>query len=406
MVDHGTSHKHGTNHERETSHELELLLIIARSELRAEEKQTLTKLLAGPLDWNVLRQLAVHHGLEPLLYLHLHATADSPAYASVPPEAVESLHAACSLIAGRSLKLAAKLSAVSAHLQGQGIPHLAYKGPLLAEQYYGNCALRAYRDLDLIVPPDRFIAARDALAAIGFHDKAGLSPSQQAASFKLGFEHPFSAEGGVDLDLHWRLVQRFKSRSIDLAGMWKRATMIEFWGGEVPGFCPEDLLVALCLHAAHHGWMHISQLCDIAQVLRLNTGLDWEIVRSHLGDSNTRRMVYLSLYLVQQHWGIEMPEPIASAIGNDAHVARLGSRIYAEIWPAVDTRLTTSSLRWLLDRTAGIRAEDRLRLLAGSVFCPAVEDFETFRLPLSLALLYSLLRPLRLARRFMVARLA
>jgi hypothetical protein len=387
MVDHGTSH------------ELDLLLTIARSQLCEEEKRILANLLAGPLDWNALRLLAVHHGLEPLLYLHLHATADSPVYASVPAEAVESLHAACTLIAGRSLKLAAKLGAISAHLQGQGIPHIVYKGPLLAEQYYGNCALRAYRDLDLIVTPDQLIAARDALAAIGFHDKAGLSSSQQAASFKLGFEHPFSAEGGVDLDLHWRLVQRFKSRSVDLANMWKRATMVGFWGGEVPGFCPEDLLVVLCLHAGHHGWMHISQLCDIAQLLRAHPSLDWEIVRSHLGDSNTRRMVYVSLYLVHEYWGIEMPAPIVSMIRQDAHVARLSRRIHAEIWPAVDTRLTTSSLGWLLDRTAGIRAADRLCLLAGSVFCPAVEDFETFRLPLFLAPLYSVLRPLRLARK-------
>jgi hypothetical protein len=373
-----------------------LLLMIARVELSSGEKNVLADLLAAQLDWDFLLVMAAHHGLEPLLFHHLHAFAPE----IVPRRSVQTLREISKVIAGRNLLLASSLKEISAHLRKRGIEHIAYKGPLLAEVYYGNCTLRVFNDLDFLVKPSSAEAARDALDEMGFRDKYGLSAAQQASSFRFGFEHPFTAAGGVDLDLHWRLVQKFKARSLDMEGIWKRVTMVPFWGGEVPAFCPEDLLVALCLHAGHHGWQQLSQMCDLAQLFHVQPRLDWEIVRRHLGDSNTRRIVYVSLRLLREHWDAQIPEDQVSMISADPHVARLADRIQMEIWPSPSPALTTSSLRWMLDRSSGEDLADRLRLLAGSFLCPAVEDFEIFRLPLILSPLYPLLRVSRLACKY------
>ena len=380
--------------------ELALLITIARVELLPAERSALSDLLAGPLDWDYLLSLAYWHGLEPLLYLHLHSFTEE----TVPARVMLTLRENCKVIGGRNLILASRLKAVSAHLRAQQIEHIAYKGPLLAEVYYGNCTLRVFHDLDILVRPSRIEDVRDALVKIGFSDKYGLSASQQAASFRFGFEHPFTAVGGVDLDLHWRLVQTFKSRSLDMEGIWKRVAMVPFWGGEAPTFCPEDLLVVLCLHAGHHGWQQLSHMCDISQLFRKHPQLDWNIVDSHLGDSNTTRMVYVSLNLLEEHWEVQIPAVMRARISADPHVARLAGRIQTEIWSSPNPALTTSSLRWLLDRSAGEDLRDRLRLLLGSVFCPAVEDFELFRLPQSLAPLYPGLRVLRLAHKYALSR--
>ena len=378
------------------SPELSLLLSIARVEMLPAEKTNLAGLLSGPLDRDSLLVLAAHHGLEPLLFHHLHSFAPD----IVPGPVVQTLRENSKIIAGRNLLLSSRLKEISAHLRRCGIEHIAYKGPLLAEVYYGNCTLRAFNDLDFLVKPSRVEAARDALAEMGFADKYGLSPAQQASSFRLGFEHPFTAAGGVDLDLHWRLVQKFKARSLDMDGIWKRMTMVPFLGVEVPSFCPEDLLVALCLHAGHHGWQQLSQMCDLAQLFQIHPQLSWSIVRGHLGDSNTTRIVYVSLRLLKEHWAVQIPEDLMSSIFADPHVARLAGRIQTEIWPSPCPALTTSSLRWMLDRSSGENLADRLRLLAGSFFCPAIEDFEIFRLPPALAPLYPLLRVSRLACKY------
>ena len=57
------------------SPELAVLLTIARVELSPDEKGTLCDLLAQSLDWDQLLLLANHHGLEPLLFHHLHMLA-------------------------------------------------------------------------------------------------------------------------------------------------------------------------------------------------------------------------------------------------------------------------------------------------------------------------------------------
>lgn len=378
------------------SPELALLLTIARVELLPSEKSVLGDLLAGPLDWEFLLSMAAQHGLEPLLFHHLHLFEDG----IVPTRIMQALREDCKIIAGRNLILASRLKDISAHLRSREIEHIAYRGPLLAEVYYGSCTLRVFRDLDILVQATKVEAARDALSEIGFRDKCGLSASQQGASFRFGFEHPFTATGGLDLDLHWRLVQKFKARSLDMAGIWKRVTMASLWGHEVPTFCAEDLAVALCLHAGHHGWIQLSHMCDIAQLFRIHPQLDWDIVGSHLGDSNTTRIVYVSLYLLQQYWDSQIPEVLKARISSDPHAARLARRIQTEIWPSRSPALTTSSLRWMLDRSAGEALADRTRLLMGSFFCPAVEDFEIFRLPLILAPLYPGLRALRLAYKY------
>ncbi|MGD0911744.1 MAG: nucleotidyltransferase family protein [Terracidiphilus sp.] len=379
--------------------ELALLIALATTELDRSRQRAIEDLLAGPLDWECLLSMAVQHGLEPLLFHHLHRIASHLA----PSDIMQALRADCMSIAARNLILASNLKIISAHLRSRKIEHIVYKGPLLAETYFGNCALRVSHDLDIFVPPSELAVTRDALGEIGFRDKYGLNRAQQAMSFRFGFEHSFTAAGGIDLDLHWRVVQKFKSSSLDMEGIWQRATPARAWDCDLPTFCPEDLLVALCLHAGHHGWMQLSHICDIAQLLKRYPNLDWNIVRRHLGDSNTTRMVYVSLNLLQQHWEAEIPGDLIDAMLADPHVGRLTRRIQTEIWPSSKPALTTSSFRWLMDRSSGVNLVDRMRLFTGTLFCPASEDFEMFRLPEIFAPLYPGLRALRLAFKYTVS---
>jgi hypothetical protein len=381
--------KAATNLERALS----LLITIARVELDELERDRVADLLSGSLDWDALLVLAERHNLEPLLYQHLHRYGSG----RVPANILERLRHECKTIAGRTFLLASKLQRISAHLYARGIDHISYKGPLFAEGYYGSCALRVSNDLDLIVRPSELSAVREVLAEIGFHDHNGLSHEQQEAAFRLGFEHPFHGPGGVDLDLHWRIVQKFKSRSLDMNGIWQRIQPANLFGAEIPTFCPEDMLVALCLHAGHHGWMQLSHFCDIAQLLRAHPRLDWNIVNSHLGDSNTRRLLFVCWHLLKKHWNAQIPDAMLIRISSDPHVARLAHRIETEIWPSPSPELTTASLRWLIDRSSGENGIDRSVLLLGSMLQPAVEDFAMFRLPWLLAPLYPLLRVYRLA---------
>ncbi len=378
-----------------SSPELVLLRTIARLELSTNEQNLLRDLVAGPLDWEQLLALSSSHGLQPLLFFHLNRFAA----ADVSPEIMRLLRDQYKEVAWRNLILASKLLAVSAHFRSRKIDHIAYKGPLLAEVYYGNAALRVSLDLDLIVRPDKVAAATDALGEIGFRDKNDLNATQQAAAFRFGFQHLFTA-AGLDLDLHWRVVPKFISPSLDMAGIWERVSPARVFDGEVPTFCPEDLLVALCLHASQHEWGKLSNFCDMAQLLLRHPELNWEVVCSHLGDSNTMRIVSVSLHLLHQHWRAQLPQEMLARIAADPHVARVAHRVEAEIWPAPESAPLPTNLGWLLDRTAGQNMRDRLSIFMGFAFNPTLEDFRVFRLPHILAPVYPGLRALRLARKY------
>lgn len=379
-----------------TKAELTLLRIIARVELTPGEQKLLQELAGGALDWEYLLSMAGWHGLEPLLFLHLNEHAAGVA----PAESMHALREDCRRIARRNLILATKLQGISAHLRARKVEHIVFKGPLLAEVYYGDWSLRVSYDLDLIVPPEQLVAARDALGEIGFSDKNRYSEAQQSASFRYGFEHPFIAEDGTNLDVHWRVVPKFMSRSLDMAGIWQRVTMARLLDCDMPTFCPEDLLLALCLHAGQHEWVQISHFCDLAQLLLVHPQMDWDIVRSHLGDSNTKRIVSVSLYLLRQHWDAALPESMMTRITSDPHVARLAHRIQTEMWPSPESAETQSNFRWLLDRTSAVDVGDRLRLMLGIIFNPTLDDFDVFKLPQNLSSLYPGLRALRLSRKY------
>ena len=68
---------------------------------------------------------------------------------------------------GRHLLMTAVLERVSRTLDEAGVPHVAIKGPVLAELVYPRPDLREYGDLDLLVPPSAFAAALETLEAGG-----------------------------------------------------------------------------------------------------------------------------------------------------------------------------------------------------------------------------------------------
>ncbi len=379
------------------SPELQLLIAVAKVELRPQDESAISSLLSATLNWDRLLTLAAAHGLEPLLFHHLN---EQPA-ARVPEKMMQALRAGSRETAQRGMILASRLQGIADHLDSRNIEHILYKGPLFAEVYYGNCALRVFHDLDVIVPPAKVLLTRNALSEIGFVDRYGLNEAQQVAAFRFGSQHIFTAPGKLDLDVHWRIIPKSISSSLDMERIWKRVTTAGFFGRNVPTLCAEDMLVVLCLHAGQHEWARLSTMCDISQLLLHHPELDWEIVLSHLRDSNTCRMVYVSLLLVGRHWPIQIPRDVAASLSADPHVTALAELIQTELWPAPELEASKQSqIHWLMARTAGEDLEDRLRFLAGNMLGPTLSDFEVFKLPRMLFFLYPVLRALRLAYKY------
>ena len=139
----------------------------------------------------------------------------------------------------------ARLQAVLARLEEAGIPTLVLKGAALAQWLYPRPSLREFSDVDLLFA-NRADAERagDALAALGY-----------AMPYRAGrFRHELlcrSADGRLDLDLHWRLIEWPALDALpDFDALWSGRIPLPGLGEAAFGLGAPHALLHACVHRA------------------------------------------------------------------------------------------------------------------------------------------------------------
>jgi hypothetical protein len=174
------------------------------------------------------------------------------------------------------LAVVATLARLGPALSEAGIPWLALKGPVLAEAVYARSDLRAYADLDLLVPPVWLGPAMGALEGAGC--RVVLRNWDLARRRRLG-QVALVAPGGVDVDLHWHPFSEPAVRAafpVDVDGLFRRARVVPVAGRPVPTLSPADTLVHTALHAMAAGGNRLVWMKDVEQCVA--QPLDWDEV--------------------------------------------------------------------------------------------------------------------------------
>src|SRR5262249_13584172 len=136
------------------------------------------------------------------------------------------------------------------------------------------------------------------------------------------------------VDLHFQFFVDF-GVTVPAEDFLQRAVTYRTRGGaacQVLG--PEDELLYLCLHAAHHEFTRFSWLFDIWKPLRVHQELDWEVVFRRAEQSSVREAVFYTAELLRRRLGISPLIP-PSPLGRLARqaVASMILRVYSEITP-------------------------------------------------------------------------
>lgn len=143
--------------EIQPSPEIELLLKSARTRLDGATAAQIRELAAGEIDWPGLRGLAHRHRVMPLLYRSLYKTCPE----LVPEDALAELRLDYQANAARNMFLNRELIKILHFFETEGIQAIPFKGPTLAEEAYGNLALRQFNDLDILIQEGDVLEARD-----------------------------------------------------------------------------------------------------------------------------------------------------------------------------------------------------------------------------------------------------
>ena len=380
--------------------EKQLLVSCARTRMAPEIADQIRKIIAGPLDWDFVLSETTENSVGPLLDLNLRAVVPEVA----PAAAMERLKITCRANTVRCLFLAAELHKILELFRAAGIMAIPYKGPVLAEQAYGNLTLRDFDDLDIILPQRDLMKAHEVMLGFGYQPRFPWILSKDPKAALVPGEYNYRDEKRrTVVELHTELTLRHFPIAPDIDRFAERMVKVMVAGRKVLTFAPEDLLSALCVHGSKDFWERISWIADVAELIQRQPDLDWDAAFRTADSLRVERMVHLGLALAGDLLQAPMPAEIRKRLGEDneaVSVAReVMQRTLSRNLPGVSTggrlRIRRRMVRGAL---AGWRYALRLTMV------PAEEDWEMVQLPGPLAPLYLVLRPLRLLQKYGWAR--
>lgn len=202
-------------------------------------------------------------------------------------------------------------------LHAVGIPVIALKGMHLATQVYVEPSLRPMMDADLLIQRSDLEAAVRVIKSFGYRQTSpgGRFQTKQESSVRKGTHHlpTFRIPNGPSIELHYDLEAPQSLPGLQTEGLWERACATKIGEADILVLSPEDTLLHLCIHAAHHHKfaLKLLSLCDIPVALSHWRGkIDWELFWQRAKDWGVERSAMLTFALTGFRLGYPLPEGI------------------------------------------------------------------------------------------------
>jgi len=282
----------------------EILLLCATANILPGRKERISQILAGTIDWRYLLDLAKFHDVAPLI---AHNLVNNGLGNLVPQPCLERLKQIYNSTLYRNILLSDELTRVLAVFRQHGIAAIVLKGTTLAEQLYGNPALRTVVDIDIMVRPGELSSASSLLVEMGYEQ---LVPPQtwyhsfHKAPYRKQRKFP------VFIELHWDLEDR-RLVAIPQQDIWNRAQWLKLPGGNIMVLSPEDTLLFLSNNFSKQGGRKLRSVCDIAELIKkYDRVLNWDYIVKSSKSWNIEVALYYSLRWAHDLLGA--PVPISS----------------------------------------------------------------------------------------------
>jgi len=363
------------------SPEDELCLLLARAQLSPEARERTLSLLAGPLQWPRLFERARRYGIFPLLYASLRTLG----FPSVPDPVRSEWTKIFGLNAIRNELLARELARILRLLGEAGIPVMPLKGIALGESLYGDPALRACADIDVLVPPRRAIEAFHVVVSSGYQPEF-TQPRLLDLVVRYGKHFVLTRQDrprSYTLELHSGLFWGGQLERELLEEIWSDAARKSFFG--VPAFAlsAEWEFLYLAVHAAQHAWLSLTWYVDLDRICRRGA-IDWKMVSEKAKWLGWEAAIRSSLAAC----GSLFETPFDPAFGSTPPPRQ------SRVSPPSDLQVPSENLFLLRLLKTPAR---KLRYLAIRLLVPTPAECNLLPLPAWLFFLYYPLRPLRVA---------
>ena len=361
-----------------------------------QDQESFARLAAG-INWGFFFAACVRHKVLMQAYNALNTLEDKVIPQEIG-EKIDRFYVYENMVHG--MELTSQLVRVLKAFHEKGVQAVPFKGPVLAQQIYGDFTLRQYVDLDILILRQEAEQALAVLFSQGFEleDEKCLNAGTRKAYLKSAFWIGLVKPGtNVKIDLHLDLGGIFTRRPMGLEQMGTARQKVVVAGRHLTVFPAETQLCYLCLHGAKHRWRTLDLLCCVSGLVRSQSDLDWDNVWHFSQRFGCRRVVLLGLYLAGKVLGLEVPKQAEQRIKSDKQIVTLGNAVCKKLFFEERDDLAGAEK---FDPLAFKTRDGLMQMLLYRmrvVFYPTIEDFRVFRLPGRLSFLRYGLRPLRLA---------
>jgi hypothetical protein len=221
------------------------------------------------LDWATFLRLIRFHRIEGLAWNYLARHDAGP-----PLEEAEAIKHAAWRIAAQNLQAVAECRALLQQFEAAKVPLLFLKGLTLGALAYGNPALKAAIDIDLLIDPADLGNAASLLRTHGYrliapHD----SPNDQVLwRWHRGWKESVWAQESrqLQIDLHTRMSDN--ARLIAGIDVHSPRRWVDVANGiRLPTLADEQLFAYLAVHGASSAWFRLKWVSDFAALLHGHT---------------------------------------------------------------------------------------------------------------------------------------
>jgi len=377
--------------------EIEFLLCCVRGTPDPETKLLIQQLVKKKLDWDYLLQTALQNRVMPIFYKNLIEICPQ----AVPQNIMCQLQKLFLGNAARSYLFTNRLIKILTVFEDNDITAIPFKGPILAENIYGDISLRQFDDLDILVYPQDVSKAHKLLTNFGYRPQFNLNSGQVEAYIKKEYSFTyFMDKSRIVIELHWKLLGRHSSFSLDLNTIHTNfsSTLNK---KPVRSFSLEDLLLYQCLHSSKDTWNILENICCIAEIINLYKEINWKVVETRARKMRCERMLLLGLFLAFDLFEPALPAHLIHQVENDSVLQKIVRMIYGNIFDKnSELKKPIGSDFSLLHMKMRDRFLEQVHYGLAIIFNPSREEWRICPLPASLSFLYYIFRPIRLVTGF------
>jgi len=288
--------------------------ILLAADIRPEKTilNRLDELIPAISDWTVFTKMAIDRAAAPLIVDKLPKLNNAGQF---PDGVLRSLKQASLRTLTRNMVLTEHFRQVVRAFNEAEIPVIALKGSMLSEWLYGNINLRQFSDLDLLVPQEKGLAAVEILRKMGYDSNDFLIISDFVKENSSIVHYTPMIKNGVSVEIHIRIHSEMEVYHLDLQSIWQQAVPLQLHGVHALGFCPEDLLLHLCIHLDKHfrsGPFQFTCMYDLVNMLNHKGDvLNWDLFEQKCIQAKAESVTYKYLLLVQKYMNGQLPVAVA-----------------------------------------------------------------------------------------------